>query len=63
MEDITDAGYIHAKWPCKDLEIKGLGEYHDFYLTSNTLQLDGVFENFRKMCLKMCFQNFFQPLD
>ena len=30
MEDITDADYAHAKWVCKDFEIKHLGEYPDF---------------------------------
>ena len=30
MEDITDAGYMHAKKVFKDFEIKKLGEYHDF---------------------------------
>ena len=29
MEDVTDAGSIHAKRVCKDFEIKNSGEYHD----------------------------------
>ena len=53
MEDITDADYMHAKRVCKGFEIKKLGEYHDFYLKSDTLLLPDVFENFRKMCLKI----------
>ena len=32
MEDITDAGYAHAKIACKDFEIKNLGEHHDVYV-------------------------------
>ena len=28
MEDITDAGYNHAKKVCKDFEVKKLGKYH-----------------------------------
>ena len=53
MEDITDADYMHAKRVCKGFEIKKLGEYHDLYLKSDTLLLPDVFENFRKMCLKI----------
>ena len=30
MEDNIDADYMHAKKFCKNLEIKTLGEYHDF---------------------------------
>ena len=26
LEDITNADYAHAKWVCKDFEIKKLGE-------------------------------------
>ena len=52
-EDITDADYMHAKIVCKDFEMKHLGEYHDLYLKSDALFFVGVFENFRKMCLKI----------
>ena len=38
MEDLTDAGHMQAKGVCKDFEIKNLGEYHDLYLKSDTLQ-------------------------
>ena len=37
----------------KTLKEKKLGEYHDLYLKSGTLLLTDVFENFRKMCLKV----------
>ena len=51
MEDITDADYARAKRVCKHFEIKGLGEYHDLYVQSDTLLLSDLFENFRIMCL------------
>ena len=53
MEDITDTDYMYSKKVCKDFEIKSLGEYHDMYFKSNELLQADVFENFRKMCLKI----------
>ena len=53
MEDITDTDYVHAKRVCKDFKIKNLGEYHDFYVQSDTLLLVNVFENFGNICLKI----------
>ena len=52
MESITDVDYMLAKRICKDFEIKNLGEYHEFYVQSDTLLLADVFENFRNMCLE-----------
>ena len=49
MEDITEADFAHAKRVCKNFEIKNLGEYHDFYVQSDTFLLPYVFENFRNM--------------
>ena len=49
MEDTTDADYAPIKRVCKDFEIKTLGEYHDFYVQSDTLLLADVFENFTNM--------------
>ena len=66
MEDITDADYMHGKRVFKGFEIKNLGEYHDLYLKSDALLLADVFENFRKMCLKVYELdpvNFFYVLD
>ena len=53
MDDIIDADYMHAKRDLNDFEINNLAQYYDLYLTSDTLLLAYVFENFRKMCLKI----------
>ena len=53
MEDITDADYMHVKRVCKGFEIKNLGEYYDLYPKNDKLLLVDVFENFRKICLKI----------
>ena len=59
MEDITNPDHIHEKRVIDyrlrgiDFEIKSLGEYHDLYLKNDPLLLADVFENFRKMCLKI----------
>ena len=39
MEDIIHAEYAHAKRVCKDYKIKDSGEYHDFYVQSDTLEI------------------------
>ena len=48
MEDIADADYMHAERVSKDFEIKSLGEYHDFYLKSDTLHLADVLKKIQK---------------
>ena len=53
MEDITDIDYKHAKRLFKNLSNKNLGDYHDFYVQSDTILLADVFENFRNMCIKV----------
>ena len=52
MEDITDTDYKHAN-KLFELKLKNLGEYHDFYVQSDTLLLADVFENFRETCIKV----------
>ena len=53
MEDITDAYYMHPKRVFQDFPIKYFGEYHDLQPKSDILLLADVFENFRKVCLKI----------
>ena len=53
MEETTDADCIHGKRVCKVFEIKNLGEYHDLYLKIDATVLADVFEDFRKICLKI----------
>ena len=37
----------------KKFGLKNLGDYHDFYVQSDTLLLAEVFENFEKKCIEM----------
>ena len=53
MEDITDENYMRAEGICKNFEIKNSGEYIELYLNNDTLLVADVFENFRKMSLKI----------
>ena len=54
MEDITGVDYNkHAKIVFKNFINKNLGDYHGFYVQSDTLLLADVFENFRNMCIKV----------
>ena len=53
MDDITDAEYNHAKKILKIFRIKNLGEYHDFFVPSNTLWLADMFENFRNKFIEI----------
>ena len=49
MEDNTDIDHRHAKRVFKNLNIKNLCDYHDFYVQSDTLLLPEVLENFRNV--------------
>ena len=44
---------MHTKKVCKDFKTKNLGKYLHLYLKSDPLHLADVFENFRKMDLKL----------
>ena len=51
-EHISDEDYEHAQNVWKTLGCKTMGDYHDYYLTSDVVLLSDVFENFRKTCLE-----------
>ena len=52
-KDITDADYRHAERVFKSLNNKHFGDYHDFFVQSDTLFLADVFENSRNMRIKV----------
>ena len=52
-EDITDEDHAHAQKVWEVFKIKNLGEYHDLYVQSDTLLLTDVFQDFRKLCMKI----------
>ena len=57
---------MHMKRVCEDFEIKNLGEYHNFYVQSDSLLLADVFKNLEICVLKdtnLILQNFIQLLD
>ena len=53
MKYTTDVDDRHAERVFKSLNNKNLGDYHDFYVQSDTLLLADVFENFRNMCIEV----------
>ena len=53
LEDITDKDYVHAQKVFKELKLKNLGDYHEFYAQSDTLLPADVFENFRNKCIEI----------
>ena len=52
MEDITDLDYRHANRVLKAFKLKGLVQYHDLYVQSDTIQLCDIYENLETCVLK-----------
>ena len=38
----------------KNFNNKNIGDHHDLYVSSDTLLLADVFENFRNKCIEVC---------
>ena len=53
MENIVDIDYILGNNVFKIFKLENLGDYHDLYVSSDTLSLADVFENFRDKCVKV----------
>ena len=53
IEDIKDVDHRHTKRVWKGFNRKNLGEYHKFYVKSDTLLLADVCENFRNKCIEI----------
>jgi hypothetical protein len=51
-ETITSENYEYAKEIWNYFGINNLGEYHDLYVTVDTLLLADVFESHRDLCLE-----------
>ena len=52
LEDISNEDYTHAQKVWDVFEISNIGDYHDFYVQSDTLLLADIYENFRNMCFE-----------
>ena len=53
MEDIADFDHRHANRVFKAFKLKDLGQYHDLYVQSDTIQLCDIYENFRNIYIKV----------
>ena len=48
---IKEYKFVKTLW--QEFKIKNLGEFHDLYLTIDTLLLADIFENFRDVCMEI----------
>ena len=53
MEDITNVDNKHAKRVFKDFNNRNIGDYHDWYVQSDTFLLAGIFDNFKNKCTEI----------
>ena len=51
-EECSPENYAHAQNVWKTFDCKTLGDYHDLYVTTDTLFLADVFERFRNFCIE-----------
>ena len=50
-EHISDDDYLHAQNVWNVLNIRNLGQYHDFYMETDVHLLADVFDKFRELCM------------
>ena len=50
LEGIKEDEYAHAQKVWETFHCKTMGDYHDLYVTTDTLLLADVFQNFRRTC-------------
>ena len=53
MEGVTSVDYRYEKRVFKNFNNENIGDYHDFYVKSDTLLLAVAFENFRNKCIEV----------
>ena len=52
MSGVSDGNYEHACKVWREFGIRNMGEYHDLYLTTDTILPANVFESFTRVCLE-----------
>ena len=53
LEDISDRDYYHAQKEWDVFEIRNLGDYHEFYVQTDTRLLVDASEKFRDKCIEI----------